>query len=296
MWLPCNQLPLFTGCMQTLATCLCAAASLQDLQQIGFESAPCITRRTAPISQVIDVFLCSLPCCAIWLRLQHAVFKAKLQQRAVACSHKTAGRSLVTFRLRTVHDSWPRLHVIICGVTGRPAEITCPEPWFTWSDPKWLNVCCKHWNVVGFFLCGLPRMSSPCTHLFWSQGGGCLDGTPHPFLKSDFAPGMFSSFTCCLLLLLLLLPKCNDQLTQTHNTQCLHYRPGKMHAAIMTPATHGRTRKRVRQTKTRWDNLKGKKSSDGSKREREKRDDAPPSLLSACRTPLRPVLFFSSPP
>lgn len=40
-----------------------------------------------------------------------------------------------------------------------------------------------------------------------------------------------------------------DTHTNTHNTQCLYYRPGRMYAAIMTPATHGRARKKDKTNK-----------------------------------------------
>lgn len=115
-------------CMQTLGTCLCTAASLEDLESVESDLGS-VTPLTAPsISQVIDVFLCSLTCCAIQLCLQHAVFKAPLRQRAAAYAYKTAGGPHSSgsgyVRLMTRDQGCT---LFIYGETGRPAKDHLPR-------------------------------------------------------------------------------------------------------------------------------------------------------------------------
>lgn len=202
---------------------------LWGLTTVWIQTWASVTPLTAPISQLIDVFLCSSPCRTIWLRLQRAVIKAELGQRAVACSYKTAGSAhssgpgYVRFTTRD-HGCTSLSTVRPVGPQRSPAssrdsrEVIQNDSLFV-VNTGMLRV---------FFLCGLPRMSSPCTHLFWSRGGGCLDGTPHPLLKTYFVPGMFSSCSslCCCCCC------CHQSATinwrKTHNMQRLRY---KMHTA-----------------------------------------------------------------
>lgn len=94
-----------------------------------------------------------------------------------------------------------------------PAKITCLESWFTWSEPKWLIVCRKHWNVVGvIFYVGFPVWAHRA-HVCFDLGGRLSGWDPPPSYSK--ARHVFYFF-----MPLLLLPECNDQLKQTHNSVC----------------------------------------------------------------------------
>lgn len=187
--------------------------------------------------------------------------------------------------LSLVYGSWLVTKAARCYLRWERSsrEITCLEMWFTLNYPKWLIVYCKHWNVVGV-LCGLPQCAHH-EHSVLILGGGCLDGTPHPLLQAIFCLACFSKSTyecrplCCWC--------CAEQDSSKVKTLDQAW---PMHAVIMTPAMDERTRKRIRQTKTHWDGLKGKRSANGSKKKRKK---APQPFLSAYNTPLRPAFLVA---
>lgn len=122
-----------------------------------------------------------------------------------ACSYKTAGSAHSSrsryVRLTTRKQGCTLLSAVmpLC-----PAKITCLESWFTWSEPKWLIVCCKHWNVVAFFF--FLMRASPCeltVHMsVLISGGVCL--------KGDLPPST-PKHVFYLVLPLLQLQECNDQ-------------------------------------------------------------------------------------
>lgn len=198
---------------------------LWGLTTVWIQTWASVTPLTAPISQLIDVFLCSSPCRTIWLRLQRAVIKAKLGQRAVACSYKTAG---------SAHSSGPgyvrfttRDHGCTLLSTVRPVGPQRSPASSHDSREAIQNDSLFVVNtgmLTGFFF----MWASPyelIVHTFVLISGWRLSGwDPPPSPQNLFcARHVFFLF---FPLLLLLPPERNDQ--KTHNMQCLRY---KMHTA-----------------------------------------------------------------
>lgn len=142
-------------------------------------------------------------------------------------------------------------------------------------------------------------MRSLWAHLFWSWVEAVWMGPPtlssklfsawHVFLKAHTNAGLSAVGVAPNRT----VPRSKLLINwHTHTNTCTVFglRAWQMHAVIMTPTMDERTRKRIRQTKTHWDGLKGKRSANGSKKKRKK---APQPFLSAYNTPLRPAFLVA---
>lgn len=116
---------------------------------------------------------------------------------------------------------------------------------------------------------------SPWTHLFWSWVEAVWMRPPtlssklfsawHVFLKAHMNAGLSAVGGAQNRI----VPR-SKLLINWHTNTCAVFglRAWQMHAVIMTPAMDERTRKRIRQTKTHWHGLKGKRSANGSKKKK----------------------------